>query len=305
MNPPHLFAHQLVSGQTTGQQIGIGRWRVQHIRFVNVRMTGHGLGEGGLALGNHLDDVHRFVDHRVRAVPMFGGVCRDIVGIEQVRLAAAGARHPLPTQVVAGDVAIQQMAVHPLGTNTPMHFAQVHQITGQPQAGMVVDIAVEIQLPNGLVDSWHARGSQAHILGQALAVGLIRQDTIVKIVAYVVAQQFMNMLEILAPSQLENELVLHPHAVHLVNMVGHIGHGQQAVCEVGRQHADRPLNVVAGLRVFKRSNGRQSGLHRMGIGLKQGLFDEELHGARRFKGLPVVQSRHPKTWLARQSLFDR
>lgn len=105
------------------------------------------------------------VDHRAGAVPLGGGELGDVRGVEQVGLAAAGASHPLPAQVVAGEVAVEQVAQHPLCAAVPMHLAQVHQVAGQPHAGVVVHVPCLIQLSHGPVDGRNAGGGCGDISG--------------------------------------------------------------------------------------------------------------------------------------------
>ena len=70
-----------------------------------------------------------------------------------------------------------------------MHFADMHQVTGQPQTRMVVHIAIEIQLAHRLVDNRYARGTASHILRYLPTVRVIRQHAFMQILMYGFAQQ--------------------------------------------------------------------------------------------------------------------
>ncbi len=49
------------------------------------------------------------VDHAAGAVPGHGRITRHVVGIKKVGFAAARARHPLPAEVVAGQITVEQV----------------------------------------------------------------------------------------------------------------------------------------------------------------------------------------------------
>ena len=52
----------------------------------------------------------RTIDDGAGAVPVKWRVTSHVVGVEQVGLAAAGASHPLPAQVVAGQIAVTKVS---------------------------------------------------------------------------------------------------------------------------------------------------------------------------------------------------
>ncbi len=182
-------------------------------------------------------------------MPSLGRKFRHVLGIEPIGLAAARATHPLPAQVVARHIAIQQQAIHPVGTRTPMHLAQVHQIAGQPQPRMVVQVARGVEGLNGAIDHGQARGGSGHILGDGLQQGHVGQRAGVQVRQNAVAQMGMHVLEILAPAQLVEELVLHRQAMPTMQKLGHLWHRQQAMGEVGRKLRHRAIEVVSGLGV--------------------------------------------------------
>ena len=117
----------------------------------------------------------RHVDHAAGAVPGPTCITNDVAGIEMARLAVAGAGHPLPTQVVAGQVAIQQMAVEPVRDR-----AQVHDVARQPHARMVVQQTRGVQRAHRHVDGRHASAGLADVIGQRVLVRAVRQRPFVQ-----------------------------------------------------------------------------------------------------------------------------
>ena len=71
------------------------------------------------------------IDYAARTVPGGRSVAGDVVCIEKIRLAAGAAGYPLPTEVVAREVAIEQVAVEPVRCDPPMDLAHVHDIAGE------------------------------------------------------------------------------------------------------------------------------------------------------------------------------
>ena len=101
-------------------------------------------------------------------MPRRGRVTGHVVGIEKIRLAAAGTSHPLPTEVVAGEIAIQQMPIQPIGGDAPMHLAHMHHVARQPHARMVVQKTGGVQRTHRFVHHRHTGASRADI-GRQLA----------------------------------------------------------------------------------------------------------------------------------------
>ena len=59
-------------------------------------------------------------------------VALQVAAVEEVGLVAEGAGHPLPAQMVAGRVAIQQVLQEPVGSGFPVHPSPVHEPGGHP-----------------------------------------------------------------------------------------------------------------------------------------------------------------------------
>ena len=116
-------------------------------------------GRSPYSAGDVIQRVVGLVDHGAGAVPVRRGVARHVVGVEQVGLVAAGASHPLPAEVVAGEIAIEQVRHEPVGTRAPMHVPQVHHIACQPHAGVVVQVTGRVQRMAERVDAGQPGGA--------------------------------------------------------------------------------------------------------------------------------------------------
>ena len=98
-------------------------------------------------------------------MPVWRREARYVVGIEEVGLVATGARYPLPAEVVAGQVAVEQVCHQPVGTSTPVHATNMHHIAGQPHSGVVVQGAGGIERTDSFIHYWHATACFANIDG--------------------------------------------------------------------------------------------------------------------------------------------
>ena len=110
--------------------------------------------------------VQRFislVDHTAWAVPGGRRVADDVVCIEKLRLAAAGASYPLPTEVVAGEITVEQVTVKPVCRNPPVHLTNMHDVAGQPHTGMVMQIARGVQGAHRHIDNRHTCSGLSNI----------------------------------------------------------------------------------------------------------------------------------------------
>ena len=173
------------------------------------------------------------VDRGAAAVPLGRRVAGHVLGVEQIGLAAGGAGHPLPAQVVAGQVAVQQVRVEPVGTGAPVHLAQVHHVAGQPHAGVVVQVAAGVQLAHRAVDRRHAAAARADVGGQLVRIRLIRQRTGMQRGENPFAPMRPDVVEIFAPAELVDQPVLWINRVTRGHAGMHLGQAQQAVAEIG------------------------------------------------------------------------
>ena len=161
--------------------------------------------------------------------------------------------------MVAGQIAIEQLAVEPVGTGTPMHLAHMHQVAGQPHAGMVVQQAGGIQGLHRLVHHGHAGVAPADIGRQRAGIGIIWQQPLVQRLQDALAAVLPNMAEIGPPAQLKHKLVLYGQWMLLGYAGQHLAQGHKTVGEVGRQARYCTIQRVAGAGIGGWLHGRNAG----------------------------------------------
>ena len=105
----------------------------------------------------------------VAVVPV--AVALQVAAVEEVRLVAEGAGHPLPAQMVAGRVAIQQVLQEPVGSGFPVDPSPVHDPGGHPHAGVVVQPAGCHQLITEAIHAGQPRAPCPHIGRQLPGIG--------------------------------------------------------------------------------------------------------------------------------------
>ena len=64
----------------------------------------------------------------------------EIFFVKKIRLVAKRAGHPLPRQIIAGRVTIEQVLQKPACSRLPGHMAPMDEIGSQPHPGMIVQI---------------------------------------------------------------------------------------------------------------------------------------------------------------------
>ena len=250
-----------------GCQLGWRRCQQRWLDLARVHVDGH---VHGAALTRRLasDLVKRLVglvDHRVWAVPCSGGIAGNIARVEQVRLAAARASHPLPAEVVTGKITVKQVGVQPVCGHAPMHLADMHDIAGQPHACMVVQVTRFVKRAHSHVDDWHASCAFADVGRQQPGIAGLRQQPLVQAVKDVRATKLPDVPEVLAPAQLINKLVLGIQRVFSCHAGEHFRQADKAVRDVGGQAGHRALQCIAAARVVTRmhsANARQCSLAR-------------------------------------------
>ena len=136
------FDHRFI-----GRVVPPRAWRCgENRRFIGRWVTGWrwvwGLPLIRSLMGYLRQSLVRGIHHTAGAVPWWRCIASHIFCIEQVWFGAAGAGYPLPAEVIAGQVTIEQVAVEPIGTRTPMDFSHMHHVACQPHAGMVMHAAV-------------------------------------------------------------------------------------------------------------------------------------------------------------------
>ncbi len=65
----------------------------------------------------------------------------QIFAIEEVGFGREGGGNPLPGEIVAGGVAIEEVVEEPLRTGLPTYAEPMREVGGDPHAGVVVEIS--------------------------------------------------------------------------------------------------------------------------------------------------------------------
>ena len=103
-------------------------------------------------------------------------------------------------------IAIQQMTVHPIGSDTPMHFAQMNCVTSEPHARMIMQIACLIERMYRAVDHGQTGAAFADIVGKRVAVLNARQRR-AHVAKNRIASAMPDMMKKFTPAKFESELV--------------------------------------------------------------------------------------------------
>ncbi len=239
----------------------VGRTVAAFERVRETRRLRHSRVRAGLrrqrraAAGQGVEHGVGLVDGGTDAVPVWRRVFGHIVGVEQIGLGARRACHPLPGEMVAAQIAVEQVRDHPVGTRAPVHFANVHEVGRQPHPRVVVQIAGRVERARRLVDDRHAGGTGPHVFGHGGAIRGIGQGAGVQRFQNALAVVPPGMAEEGAPAQLMHQLVGQRQAMRGAQRVDHLGQRQQSVRQVWRQPGDRAVQMVAAARIV-------SGAHR-------------------------------------------
>ena len=137
------------------------------------------------------------------------------------------------------------MPIEPVGRDPPMHLAQVHDIARQPHARVIVQVAGRVQAVHRPVDDRHTRGGFTDVRRQLRGVSGIGQYAFMQRVHDPHAPMAPDMAEVLPPTELEHELVLHIERVTSRHTSEHLRQTDQAVRDVRRQIGDGALDRVA------------------------------------------------------------
>lgn len=196
------------------------------------------------------------------AVPRRGRVACHVVGVEKIGLGAGGARNPLPAQMVAGQVAVEQVRIQPVGTGAPVDPAQMHHIARQPHARVVVQVAGGIEGAHGGVDHRHACAGLAHIGWQDRRIGLVGQRAAVQRPEDAFAAVLPHMAEVGAPAEFEHEPVLGIEWLLRRDHSRRLGQLHEAMGDVGREPGHRAVKGVARAGVVAGTHGGDARMRR-------------------------------------------
>ena len=182
-------------------------------------------------------------------MPVWWGVAGHIVGIEKIGLVTAGTSNPLPAQVVAGEVTVKQVSIEPVCGDTPVNLAHVNHVTGQPHAGVVVQVAGLVERLHGLIDDGNTRCAFTNVDRHMCGIGLIGQRAWVQGTENTLATHAPDMAEVLAPAELVHQLVLRMHRMARSDSSQNLWQADNPMRDVRRQAGDCAIQEVSGLCV--------------------------------------------------------
>ena len=171
------------------------------------------------------------------------------------------------------------MALHPLRAHPPIDFSHMHDVTGQPQARLVVQISAAVQHAHRQVDGGNSRGGMAHIQRQlGFEIALQQGARVQGLLAQALAQMGVKMLGIFTPAQLVDQPMLHANAKPRHHGPRHLGNAEITMGDVGRELCHRAMQRLARARVVMHLHGRQASMCSFQGRGEFGLYE---HGANR------------------------
>ena len=187
-------------------------------------------------------------------------VALEVGAIEEVGLVAEAAGHPLPAEVVAGRVAIEQVAQKPLGTGLPADAAPVHQVGRQPHAGVVVQPARAVELGDEAIHAGQTGAAFGDVGREfrAVGAGMVAGFELFLIAPDPIAQLLPEALPVVAPAELIDQLfAVCAGAQPGEHGIAHLCQAQRPVADVGREAGHRAIEEVAPLGVPRRLDAAQ------------------------------------------------
>ena len=160
--------------------------------------------------------------------------------------------------MVARQVTVEQMRVHPVGAGTPMDPAQVHHVAGQPHPSVVVKVARVVEHADRGVDHWNPSACLPHVGGQLTGIGIVGQRPEMTGVEDRIPARLPHMTKELAPPEFEHEEVMRFEPVSRDDTCCDLRQVDETVGDVGRQPSDGAVQRVAGARVVARMQGRDA-----------------------------------------------
>ena len=175
-------------------------------------------------------------------------VALQVVAVEKVGLVAEGAGDPLPTQMVAGGITIEQMLKEPVRAGFPMHVSPMHEPCGHPHPSVVVKPARADQL---LAKSIHAGQACAAITDvvwelSSVAGRAVAGFELFLVVVDAITEVLPHALPKVAPAQLIDQLApVIAFADALKHRIPHLRKGKNTVANVRRQTGYGAVEVIA------------------------------------------------------------
>ena len=204
-----------------------------------------------------------FVCQRACPTKALIGVAGEVFFVEEVRLVAERARHPLPRQIIAGRIAIKQVLQKPTGTGLPGYLAPVDDVGGQPHAGVVVQIAGAGELIGKGIHTGQVGLAGADVVGELAGVVLGRVAGFVGLAVLpdAVADVGVDALPVVAPGQFVDELLPLIGVFDAIpDGITHLGEAEYAVADIGAEARDGAIEGIAGSGVADWVDGSELAL---------------------------------------------
>ena len=175
-------------------------------------------------------------------------VALKIVAIEKVGLVAEGAGDPLPTQMVAGGISIEQMLEEPIRAGFPMHMSPVHQPCGHPHPGVVMEPARADQFLPKSIHAGQACAAITDVVWELSSVAgrAVAGFELFLVVVDAITEVLPHALPKVAPAQLIDQLApVIAFADALKHRIPHLRKGENTVANVRRQTGYGAVEVIA------------------------------------------------------------
>ena len=191
---------------------------------------------------------------RARAALAVGpvAVALQVAAVEEVRLVAEAAGDPLPAEVVAGGIAVQQVFQEPVGPRFPVHPAPVHQIGRHPHPRVVVEPAAVHQIVSESIHAGQSGAAFAQVVGKVPAVtgGIVPGLQLLLTLKDGAAEIDPHPLPEITPTQFIDQLAAVVPALAAIPQLGkdHLSdlrQGENAMANPGGQAGDSTLEMVA------------------------------------------------------------
>ena len=172
----------------------------------------------------------------------------------QVGLGREGAGHPLPGEVIAGRIAVDEVAQEPIGPGPPVDATNVHQPGREPHPLVVVEVAGVEQPARECVDARHARRGRGDVGRQVRRPGRARhRRRRLDRRPDAVPDRALDAVPVVAPGQLRDELLRAGRAAgNREGSIPDLRQTEHTVADPGGEPGHPSADVVPGHGVGRR-----------------------------------------------------
>ncbi len=188
------------------------------------------------------------------------GIPLKIFAIEEVGRAGKSRGDPLPGEVVACRIAIDQVPEEPSRPRLPAHLTPVNDVGGKPKPNVIVEITRLLKVFTEAVHADEGRASGRDVGGEQVCVLAGREPRFVGflVVPDAIAKFGIESLPVVAPGELVDELACLSWLLRLLEcVVADLRKRQDAMAEIGREPGDVARDEVARTRIRLRLDLRQ------------------------------------------------